>query len=129
MKKTFGILILIVIFSCATNEKDSIGNPAAIGTWKLIEVLSDPGDGSGVYTPVNSDKTITFFANGKVEASVKLCGSSSNNESTTARFDEEKSIIIPNGCSYNINVEFKDSYMFLTLPCIEPCGEKYQKIR
>jgi hypothetical protein len=129
MKKIFTVLISVVIFSCASDDKDSTENtPTAIGTWKLIEVLSDPGDGSGVYTAVNSDKTITFFANGKVEASVRLCGSGSDNESNTGRFDEEKGIIIPNGCSYSIHVEFKDTYMFLTLPCIEPCGEKYEKI-
>ena len=35
-----------------------------LGTWRLIEVRADPGDGSGTFQPVISSKTVTFETNG-----------------------------------------------------------------
>jgi hypothetical protein len=124
------IFILVVTVSCSGDKDDQQTLNTKIGTWKLIEVLADPGDGSGVYTKVNSDKTVTFFASGKVESNASLCAIGNGpNQPGHGVYDEEKGIIIPDGCQSNkIRVEFKDANLFLTFLCIEPCGEKYVKV-
>lgn len=64
MKKLiFTLIIAGILFSC-NNDDDSNLNTDLIGNWQLIEVLSDPGDGSGTFSSVESDKTITFKSGG-----------------------------------------------------------------
>jgi hypothetical protein len=50
MNKIFIVLIFaFTLVSCtSTNEEVSL-DLNEIGTWRLIEVLADPGDGSGTY--------------------------------------------------------------------------------
>jgi len=33
-----------------------------ISKWKLIEMYSDPGDGSGDFETVSSNKTVSFYS-------------------------------------------------------------------
>ena len=61
--KTSNMRYLILFFAigaslqaCTEEETDDLRNK-----WKLIEVLADPGDGSGTFQPVESDKTISFL--------------------------------------------------------------------
>jgi hypothetical protein len=131
MKKIIFLLIAAITASCDHSDKDDEQiSTTTLGTWKLIEVLADPGDGSGVYKKVNSDRTITFFTTGKVECNQSLCSiGSGNGQSATGVFDETNGIIAPDACpSHKINVKLEGAYLFLTYMCIEPCGEKYERI-
>ena len=58
MKRLIILSLSILFLACSTEDNTDV---QLAGTWKLIEVLADPRDGSGTYTPVDSDKTITFF--------------------------------------------------------------------
>jgi len=59
MKKIFFTLLVVGMLS-ACNKDDNKSNTSIVGNWKLIEVLEDPGDGSGTFMSVDSEKTITF---------------------------------------------------------------------
>ncbi|MGB5943589.1 MAG: hypothetical protein WBG71_11970 [Leeuwenhoekiella sp.] len=70
-------LLTFVFFSCSENESQlqqtGAGSPL-FGKWHLSQQLSDPGDGSGTFQPIDSDKTLTLKPNGVVEAeNVSLC--------------------------------------------------------
>lgn len=56
-KKTFLLLVAGVLFSC-NNDDNPNPNLYLIGTWNLIEVLADTGDGNGTFQPVDSNQTI-----------------------------------------------------------------------
>jgi hypothetical protein len=51
--------IAVMAFLSACNTENQ--NEGLVSKWHLIEQLMDPGDGSGTFQPVTSDKTISFF--------------------------------------------------------------------
>ena len=58
-------LVFLTLISCNNSDADYTPN-TLIETWKYTEMLADPGNGSGVFTPVTSDKTLTFDNAGNV---------------------------------------------------------------
>jgi len=83
MKKVLIILLSIGVFiSCAKN--DDIKNTDLIGKWKLIEVLADLGDGSGIFHSVSSDKIIEFQSNGTVTSNGSICDMSIESVSSSS---------------------------------------------
>lgn len=130
MKRFVLVLATIGLFvSC--NKADKISNTELIGTWRLIEVLSDPGDGSGKFLPVKSDKTITFKNDGTISSNGKLCDMSGNSDHpTSGTYSVSDMTIRSLGCADpNYDYSFKHDGNILTIyyPCIEPCIAKYKK--
>jgi len=133
MNKLVCIIFLIITFlSCSNNSDEQINNPELLGTWELQETMSDPGDGSGVFVPRDSDKTVEFKSNGTVITNLTFCNMfSSDKNGATGNFSQETLYITPEDCefdNYKIYVEIKNTYLYLYYPCIEGCGEKYKKI-
>jgi hypothetical protein len=133
MKKIIAPLVIIILLFSSCSD-DSSENVKLVGKWKLIEVLADPGDGSGVFRSVNSDKTIEFFSDGTVKSNGSLCymniGSDQRGEGT---YSLEENTITPKNCSLNevdikIFYEFNNSKLILNFFCFEPCREKFVKI-
>jgi len=130
MKNLLITLIIFTSFFSCNNNDDNIGPIELDGTWRLIEQYSDPGDGSGDYVPVNSDKTITFISNGTITSNGNLCLMDTNSDGdTTGTFDASENTIFPNDCSsqYRLGYEIKENRLFLYYPCIEGCGQKFRK--
>ncbi|XMO85481.1 hypothetical protein AAFN75_11855 [Algibacter sp. AS12] len=142
MKKYLFIVLLVIISSCSTDDsKPKEGQDTGlIGKWKLIEQYADPGDGSGEFTPISSNRVIEFLSDGTVIINGVLCymsGDVGDKETGTyiaitdsdTQFDGE---IIPNTC----NSRFARIYytlpvsgnLILWYPCIEGCGQKFSKI-
>ncbi len=117
---SFGLLI-----TCNTNSKVSAPNEL-VGTWKMIEQLADPGDGSGVFNKVERDKTIEFFPDGRFASNESMCMGITN--AGLGTYDTKKFTLNPTNCQNEINYQIKDSHLILSFFCIEPCGEKYEKI-
>lgn len=120
-------LMALVIASCNKDEA------VITGEWKLIAQLMDPGDGSGVFTEVESDKTITFFKNGKLESNQNLCSIGSGSaEPSEGTYSMEDSTLIITTCSGStapeIGFSVSGDTLILTYLCIEACGEKYVRI-
>jgi len=141
--KTILLLITILVFSCTPNEGQPKENGDLVGKWKLIEQFADPGDGSGDFQPIISDRIIEFFNDGTVIVNGELCfmesstgGSSSGtymitgSETADTTYDGE---IIPERCSFDgVKVFFdltSNGNLILWYLCIEGCGQKFEKIK
>jgi hypothetical protein len=101
--------------------------------WQLIEQLADPGDGSGTFQPVSSQKTVSFYEDESVVCNGSLCYMTTNvGNGTSGTFSAQDSTILVSGCDFSppfpLTVEMVDGYLVLNYPCIEPCREKYEQI-
>lgn len=129
MKSQYIILFLTIIFlstSCDKKEEE----PELVNSWKLIGVLADPGDLSGTFQPVESNKIVSFYADGTVASNGQLClmeVEASN--SSTGTYSTADSTITPENCGiapFVIYYEFEGAHLILNYPCIEACREKYE---
>ncbi|WP_118194163.1 lipocalin family protein [Albibacterium indicum] len=132
MKKIILTLAIIgVLASCDKNDK-TVHNTELIGDWKLIEVLADPGDGSGTFTAVESDKIISFKNNGIITSNGRLCDMSMNSDSpSSGTYSIADSTFTSPDCldpEYsNYSFEHDRDILIINYPCIEPCRAKYKK--
>lgn len=128
MKKSIVLLpLLALLFSCHKND-DELAPASLAGIWKLTEVLVDPGDGSGTFQPVNSNKNIVFISNNRVTSNGVLCDMSIESDSnTTATYSEANSTI--NCQNFGIKYELNTNFLILFFPCIEGCQAKYVKVQ
>lgn len=134
MKKILLLVTGLVLVIACNNDDDNqtVVDGTILGEWALMEVLADPGDGSGTFQPVQSNKTLTFNSNGEVTSNGNIC--TINDETTVATngtYSEDNHTITGN-CSfaaYPITYEIDaDDNLILNHPCIEACGEKYVRI-
>ena len=126
MKISFAILVILSLFtSCKKNKRDSL-----TGTWELKEVLMDPGNGSGVFTAVSSDKNLVFHSNGNVNSNGIICDMSiESNTSTSGTYSAIDSTIISSTCqNLIIKYEVSGDTLILIYPCFEACKAKYIKV-
>lgn len=117
--------LLVLLFSCHKNEEELA--PASLaGTWKLTEVLADPGDGSGTFQPVSSNKKIVFINNNKVTSNGAICDMSiESNFATTTTYSESTRTI---DCQNRpVQYELNGNTLILSYFCIEGCQAKYTK--
>lgn len=130
MKKSILLLLLLsLLISCNKNDQE-LAPASLIGTWKLTEMLEDPGDGSGTFKPVNSNKKIAFINNNQVTSNGILCDMSINSDTfTTGSYLEATKTINPSDCqSLTINYEVDANSLILSYRCIEGCKAKYIKV-
>ena len=140
MRSILFILFSLCIIGCTSNENNQPykGNPDLMGQWKLIEQLSDPGDGSGVFNPLESNRKIEFFSNGTVTVNGELCHMDSEvGEKNTGRFlalennDYYDGEIIPDNCDYEdtkLYYNLEGTNLIIRYLCIEGCGQKFKKL-
>ncbi|TBN06746.1 hypothetical protein EYD45_02355 [Hyunsoonleella flava] len=144
MKKILYFTIIILLFNCASDDGKPNEETQLLGKWQVIEHLLDPGDGSGTFKPVTSQRVIEFFLDGSVKVNGNLCFLTTeigekqtgtyeitSNPNADTTFDGE---IIPddddcNSEFYKIYFDISaDGHLILWYPCIEPCGEKFKKV-
>ena len=130
-------LAILILISCSVNDsaidvpnKSNTSNEL-LGEWKLIERLVDPGDGSGIFHPVQSDKKIDFMENLQFESSQPLCvliPSSHEIGKGTYTLDSQK--LFPINCDFTseLNYQLENGFLIINYLCIEACAEKYQRI-
>lgn len=127
MKSLHILYLSALVFLFASCKKEEA--PALVNSWKLIEVLSDPGDGSGTFQPVTSSKTVSFFDDGTVGSNGILCQMSSGSGTGSAgTYSETEKVITPENCGvapFLIHYEMEGANLILNYPCIEACREKY----
>jgi hypothetical protein len=128
MRKILMILCFVGIFiSCNKHDEEKI--PEFLGKWRLIEILVDPGDGSGKFHPVTSDKTIEFHADSTVTSNGSLCDVSIASDSPdTGIYSFAKYTITSPACP-DFPGTFEQEVYFLVIHyhCMEGCSEKYVK--
>ena len=131
MKKIIFTLITAgILFSC-NNDDDSNTETNLIGDWKLIEVLADPGDGSGTFNSVESEKIITFKNDGTITSNGNLCDMSiSSDNQTSGTYSNLEMTFNSTNCNdsaYDFTFEQNGDILIINYPCIEPCQAKYIK--
>jgi len=133
MKNIILLFGLVVLMSSCSND-DSGGDISTdlIGEWQLIEANADPGDGSGTFQPVDSDKVVVFLSNGTVTSNGSICILSiDSNNPTSGTYSLSDSTISSSDCVADRDVEFEivNSNLIMRYPCIEACEEKFTKIK
>jgi hypothetical protein len=131
MKKYIILIITITfLFSCNKSDDNKLVNRGIIGTWKLTQVLADPGNGSGTFNNVVSNKTLVFQSNGTVLSNGSICEMNiETNIGSSGTFNETTSTINSSSCpDYSINYELSNSTLIIDYFCIEPCRAKYNKV-
>ena len=125
------VILAGVLFSCKKNDAEVIANADIIGNWKLIEVLIDPGDGSGTYQPVASSKTVLFESNGKVSSNGSICDLSIDSyTASTGTYSVIDATITATNCSaLPIRYQVNGNNLIIIYQCIEACKVKYVKVK
>lgn len=135
MRKTLFIICLIGMLSSCSSHEDNI-DPNLIGIWKLSEVNNDPGDGSGVFLKVSSDKTLSFKEHKIITSNGSLCENTITSDTPskgTFELNENSSLsgkIKSPDCNRplsEVSFEIKESVLYVYYSCIEGCKAKYIK--
>ncbi len=132
MKKQIFIFLILTGIIMSSCSKDEIETNNIIGQWKLIEQLADPGDGSGVFIPINSTKTLTFFNDGNITTNKTLCEPYDDEQITLGTFSLDESKIITNCNNSNIasiSFELKEGFLILNFISNEGFSQKFKKIK
>ena len=120
----FSLAIVLTLMSC--NKKDI--ESEIVGKYQLIEILADPGDGSGVFEAVSSQKTIEFKSSGDVESNGDIC--SMTLEATgiyEGTYSVADTTIYPDSCTFDLKFSVTNNQVIIYYPCIEACQAKYKK--
>lgn len=140
MKKIFLLGFIMLSFSCSDDDDMIFEDGSDLeGTWLLVEQYVDPGDGSGDFRGVDSNKTITFTADNTYTANGSLCFISTESDGNVSGIyqinDEDitefssENYLIPEDCNADtrVYINFDGSSLVLSYLCIEGCAQKYRK--
>ncbi len=124
------ILVNFMVFSCNKNNKL---DKDLVGKWQLVEQLMDPGDGSGKYVAIESEKTLEFKNDGTFTCNGDICSINGESEfPSSGIFDSEEKTITGTACMteslFDIDYSFKSGKLILAFPCIEACLQKFERI-
>ena len=130
------LILLLVLGSYSCNDKEDnepTGSPSSEQSYHLIQVLNDPGDGSGIFVAVNSNKTITFYEDGTLTSNGSICQSSiTTDASSRGTYSETEMTIIPDDCDFEPwfphTYELEGNILIINYPCIEACRAKFELI-
>ena len=131
MKKLLLLLLpLFILLSCNRNNSPEVTTDL-VGTWLLKEVLADPGDGSGTFMAVDSDKTMAFYSDGTVTSNGLLCDLSiTSSTPSSGIYNVVESTFRTGDCNFP---EFDYQYthtgteLIVHYFCIEACSGKFIK--
>jgi hypothetical protein len=113
------LLITILITGCSKN----LSKTGLIGKWNLTESLMDPGDGSGQWTAPSEKTIIEFTKRGIIKYENKLSDNYKIINDSTMELSSSSSSTI------NYRYQLDGDKLFLRPPCIEACGEKYERLK
>ena len=133
------IIFVIAVFTammtaCNDESAEDVSTNTLVGTWKLTEVLADPGDGSGTYQPVESSQVIIIYGDYTFISTQRLCnGLYQGNPQNTGWVDVENALFWIDNCDFGPGsstigfAQVRDE-LYLYFACIEPCGQKYERL-
>ena len=132
MNKVKKVLLIIVVFlallNCSNDDDITI-----IGKWKLVQVLADPGDGSGVFRGIESNKTIEFFNDETFSSNGDFCFMTSSTDIESAgTYSEFDNKIFVEACRNLAGTELsyrrQGKVLIISFFCFEACAQKFIKI-
>lgn len=124
----FWLIILVYIASCRSDD-NTPATDGISGEWRLIEVLADPGDGSGLFIPVESQKQITILDNDTFSSNGELCDLSilagSPTEGIILEDDQGYYLDCESTLAGTVRLNIENGNLIVSFFCIEPCLHKY----
>ena len=131
MKKPMILLISYVLLISCQSDNSTLQTFELIGDWKLVEVLSDPGNGTGSFVSVDSEKTMTFLRDGTLTSNGSLCSLDYTSlVPTSGVYSLSDSTYTTNECGLSdIRYTFEkfENTLIVSYPCIEACQSKFVK--
>lgn len=126
MKKILFITLLncLIFFSC--RKTPIVVNTNLIGQWTLIETLTDPGDGTGKWMPVNTGNYYIKFEPGdSIESNI----SRGSGNAFKYKILTDSTLHLIYAERDTVSYFYKINGMFLTMEggCYERCGMKFKK--
>lgn len=126
MKSKYLYLFGFLIFTIACEKGEDM---RIIGEYKLMEAYVDPGDGNGYFTPVQSDKILTFYSNGTVMCNGNMCVPTlSTDNPTSGEYSMERLVILSDDCSSTLRFQSFGDEIIVEYTCIESCDHKYVRL-
>lgn len=136
MKSYLLIFFPVLFLSCSSDDNFVVDYlPTNNSLWQLEATLFDPGDGSGTFTPVQSDRTLAFEANRIISNGpfCSLMAPAGPEEEAVYGRDETEVIAAP--CSNMsdsllliLMYEEATDRLMLDLGCNEPCQLRYRRL-
>ena len=124
-------ILLLILGGCDTSSNDPLDPESLYGSWELIEVLIDPGDGSGEYNPVDTGETITLKRDGTYESNWDPCASGevpgNSFEGTFTATSQTRFELDCDGALQPVLGTLEDGLLAISYGCIEPCLYRFLK--
>ncbi|MFK8044736.1 MAG: hypothetical protein AB8B72_04535 [Crocinitomicaceae bacterium] len=121
----FSLAILATLVSCNKEDIES----QIIGKYELVELLLDPGDGSGVFESTSISKTLELKSNGDFVSTGDICSVADSNSFTyEGTYSVADTTIYADSCNFDLTFSFNNDELIIYYPCIEACKAKYRKI-
>lgn len=123
-----------LVYSCNQNchNDDDDLDKKAIKTWRLIEILADPGDGSGQFETVDSDRVITFYNDETFGSNGNICEMNESSDfPITGFYDNSNLTIWSPECfdsGLDMTYEINGEILIINYPCFEPCKAKFTEL-
>ncbi|WOI23408.1 lipocalin family protein [Nonlabens ulvanivorans] len=128
----FTLIGIILLISCdSSDDPGNVLTSDIVGTWQLTANLSDPGDGSGSFQSVSSNKTITFNADGTFTSNGDVCDMSiTTSTNTNGTYNTTDKTINANCGTTNLPISYTIDNLTMDISyfCIEACQSRYRKI-
>ena len=120
MKRTIILLFSVLFFSLSCSVKQDTAS--ILGTWTLTESLSDPGDGSGRWTPATQISEVEFKPDGTISSTgfgdfVRYKIVDTNQVEFTRK----------DGSKLLYRYKLGNDLLELNPPCIEACGFRFKR--
>ncbi|MEX0314402.1 MAG: hypothetical protein AB3N18_09515 [Allomuricauda sp.] len=144
MKGLYWVICSLFLLNCSKESTgvDFDNKSDLIGTWLLIESYADPGDGSGKYRPVKSDRRMSFFDDGTYTSNASICSQGNESDSEVvgayeigdenlSKYSSENVLIPQEDCAFSdfrVVIYFEKDKLILSFPCIEGCGLKFRRL-
>jgi len=122
----------LAFFACSKSEDNIPESTSIIGKWKLIETYSDPGDGSGKFRPIKSNKILEFDSMEVRTNEGGLCNNRSNSTYSLSEREYEGrvfTVVSFVNCESNYSYIISENTFTIYYNCIEGCGERYKRIK
>ena len=124
--------LCLLLTSCRSDSDDPLDGESLYGTWLLSDVLLDPGDGSGTFTPTDSGEQLILRPEGTFIANWNPCGlEGSGDDVFEGAYLETSTMSFEISCSvdnaFTVQGSLEDSFLLLFFPCIEPCVYRFYK--
>ncbi len=129
------IILFLALNSCKKTD-DSCIDPVIVhgtglkGNWQLTEFLLDPGDGSGKFQTITSNRRIEIKAGNAWSSNGNVCSmyADDNTQSAGAFNEADQTFSVSSCAAANIKYKLEGSFLILSYSCFEPCAAKYARV-